>query len=211
MKLITETNTNVIVEESEAKDLYITGVFSSYGVRNKNGREYTQAILEREVDKLMPDVKSKCLYGELNHPPRPDVDLHNAAILIESLDWQGKDLFGRAVVLETQVGNTLRALMKRGKVGISSRGLGTVNENGLVNEDFNLICWDIVASASNPASKFVNGIYEGVEFEIPGIKKSEVPIVPQIDEEAEAKKYFEAQQQYKKHVWQVLENMIKSI
>ena len=77
---------------------------------------------------------------------------------------------GKAKVLSTPKGEILKAIhADGGSFGISSRGLGTVNETtGEVNEDFRCITWDVVHTASNPSSKFVKGIYEGVEYDITG-------------------------------------------
>jgi hypothetical protein len=86
LKLITETQTQDIVTESKDKNLFIYGVFSSAEVKNNNGRVYKKSILEREINKVMEKVKNKSLYGELNHPSEPSINLERAAILIEDLD-----------------------------------------------------------------------------------------------------------------------------
>jgi len=193
MKLITETS-NSIITESIDKNLFVSGIFSSAAIKNNNGRMYEKKLLEREVNKVMEQVKGKSLYGQLNHPEKPDIDLEKVAILIEDLSWQGNDVMGKAKVLDTTCGNTLKGIINSGgKVGISSRGLGTVSESGTVNEDFNLICWDIVADASNPGSKYINGIYEGKEFTTVNTDIAE------------------AENKYVKHIWQVIQNITKNI
>ena len=195
MKLITETSENIIVE-SQDKALYVSGIFSSANVKNKNGRIYEKKILDREINKILPKVNEKSLYGELNHPTSPDINLDRVAILVEDIHWHGDDIIGKAKVLEdTDKGRNLKGILSGGgKVGISSRGLGTVNESGFVNNDFDLICWDIVADASNPGSKYVNGIYEGKEFYT----------------SAETS-FQEANEIAFKHIWQVLETIEKNI
>jgi len=197
MKLITEISESIVTESID-KSLYITGIFSSAEIRNKNGRVYEKHILKREIDKVMEQVSSKSLYGQLNHPEKPEIDLEKVAIMIEDLSWKGNDIIGKAKVLKrTYCGGILNGIIEDGgKVGISSRGLGTVNEDGKVNEDYNLICWDIVSDASNPGSRYVNGIYEGIEFG---------PVTPSKITMKEAKeKAF-------KHIWQVLKNIEKEI
>lgn len=168
-KLITEYSPRVNISESKSNGnkLTITGVFSSYNVKNENARIYPKSILEREVERVRESIQNRTCYGNLNHPESPDVDLENAAILIEEVAWDGNDLMGKAVVLNTPKGQIIKGIHESGgKFGISSRGLGTVNEStGEVNEDFELITWDVVPNASNPASKYVNGILEGVEFD----------------------------------------------
>jgi len=195
-KLITETSEQIITE-SIGKDLYVSGIFSSAGVKNHNGRVYERTILEREITKVMSQVKERSLYGQLNHPERPEIDLEKVAILIEELSWKGNDVVGKAKVLgRTYCGGILKGIIEDGgRIGISSRGLGTVSESGTVNEDFNLICWDIVSDASNPASKYINGIYEEREF---GPVNNTVTMK-------------EAQEKAFKHIWQVLKNIEKEI
>ena len=166
--LITEQSNQVELWENKQNEPYIIGIFATYGIKNANGRIYEEKLLKRETDKFMDEkIGNKVGWGELGHPEHSDINLSNAAIITESLEWRGKDLYGKAKVLDTPAGQTVKALMKAGKLGISSRGLGTVRENGHVNEDFSLICWDIVADASNPGSRFMNGILEGKSFELP--------------------------------------------
>jgi len=74
------------------------------------------------------------------------------------------------------MGEIVKSLVREGNIGISSRGLGTVNESGYVNEAFTLLCWDIVADASNPGSKFMNGILEGKTFEISKAPKTPITV-----------------------------------
>lgn len=203
LKLITETVTQDIVTEQKDKGLYVYGIFSSAEVKNNNGRVYKKTILERETSKLMEKIKNKCLYGELNHPSTSSVDLERAAILVESLEWKDNDVYGKAKVLKTPKGQIIQGIIESGgKFGISSRGLGTVSENGYVDENYNMITWDIVGDASNPGSEFVNGIYEGKEFYIPGMK----------EEDKEPELTLEhAQKEYQKRIWQVIENIKKSL
>ncbi len=167
--LITEQSTQVeLWEDKETKQPYIIGIFATHGIKNANGRIYEEKILKRETDSFMNEkIQNRVGWGELGHPEHSDINLSNAAIITESLEWRGNDCYGKAKVLDTPAGETVKALMKAGHVGISSRGLGTVSESGQVNEDFKLICWDVVADASNPGSRFMNGILEGTTFELP--------------------------------------------
>lgn len=167
LKLITEIIEGISLNEDESsKTLYLEGIYSSAELKNHNGRRYKKTTLEREVEKLQPKL-GKSLYGELNHPAYPEINLERAAILIESLTWAKDDsnnLNGKAVVLETPMGNIARAIAKRGALGISSRGLGAVNEDGYVDDkSYRLLTWDIVSSPSNIPS-WVNGIYEAKEW-----------------------------------------------
>ena len=165
VKLITDQFDQVqLLEAENSKDLYVQGIFSSAELKNKNGRIYKKDTLERELGKLSEDIKRKSLFGELNHPQSPDIDLKNVAIVVEKLEWKGNDVIGRAAVLDTPSGQIAKAIMKKGNIGISSRGLGTVNEDGYVNDSsYKLITWDLVGNPSNIPS-WVNGIYEAKEW-----------------------------------------------
>jgi len=198
--LITEASREIELWESSNKTPYIVGVFASAEVKNANGRKYRRDILDREVDKFITEkVKTKTSWGELSHPESSEINLDRAAILIEELEWRGSDVIGKAKILSTPMGQIVRSLVKEGNIGISSRGLGTVNESGYVNEDFALLCWDVVADASNPGSKFMNGILEGKTFSIPTEKKDSGMSVK------------EAQDMYAKYCRSIIEESMKKI
>jgi hypothetical protein len=168
LKLITETSSVIELWESKSKTPYMIGIFASAETKNANGRIYNKSILEREVEKFVKEkVQTKSAWGELGHPDASDINLDNIAMLIESLEWKGNDVYGKAKILDTPKGQILKTLVKEGNIGVSTRGLGTVNESGRVNDDYNLITIDAVSDASNPGSKFVNGILEGRTFTLP--------------------------------------------
>src|SRR5574343_177860 len=147
LKLITEQSYEIVSEKTEDHKLYITGVYSSADVRNINGRIYKRDLLEREISRLLSTkIKYKSATGELGHPDRPDTTLDLAAILTESLEWQGNHVIGKSRVLtKLPKGEVLSALIEEGVlVGISSRGLGTVSNEGFVNEDLQILTWDCV-------------------------------------------------------------------
>jgi len=167
-KLITEASYNVEIYESKNKDIkFIAGIFSSADIMVANGRKYPKSILEREVEKINEQVNNKCCWGELGHPPSPDLNLDRVAILITDLSWKQNNVYGKAEIVEdTPCGKIAKALVEKGKIGISSRGLGSINENTKeVNEDFKLVTWDLVGTPSNKSS-WINGIYEGKEWDI---------------------------------------------
>lgn len=192
MKLITEVSKQIQVKQDEGQNVYIEGIFSTADLVNENGRKYKHDVLEREVNKLEAKIANKCLWGELGHPPNPEINPDRISHLIESLRWDGSNIIGKAKVVDTAMGRTAMALIKEGNLGISSRGLGTVNEtDNYVNEDFNLITWDLVTDPSNSPS-WVKGIYEEKEF---GVKK--VQVEPELTLE-------DVQKEYHKKIWQVL-------
>jgi hypothetical protein len=194
--LITEVSHDFEISESSSGDTHIVGIFSSAELENNNKRRYKKSILERELKKVQEKVSGKSLWGELGHPPNPEVNPDKIAILTTQLEWKGNDVYGRAKVLDTPMGNIAKTLIKEGKMGISSRGLGTVGDDGYVNEDFNLITWDLVTDPSNSPS-WVNGVYEGRTWEVESPDKE-----PTIQE---------AQEHHKKQIWQVIKNIESNI
>lgn len=183
MKLITEMNEEVsyVVEAAEngKKKFAIEGVFMQSDTVNRNGRVYPRAILEGEVDRYSKKyVRENRALGELNHPSGPTVNLDKVSHLITDLRMEGKDVIGKAKLLETPCGQIAQNLLEAGvRLGVSSRGMGSLKENRgykEVQKDFMLSAVDIVADPSAP-NAFVNGIMEGVEWVWDnGILKQEV-------------------------------------
>ena len=173
MKLITEGNfENVQVLEEEAngkKHLYIEGVFLQADIKNRNGRVYPFGVLEREVGRYNEQyVGAGRALGELGHPDGPTVNLDRVSHKIVSLKAEGSNFMGKAQILTTPMGDIAKNLLENGvKLGVSSRGMGSIEErNGsnYVRDDFMLAtAADIVADPSAPDA-FVNGIMEGKEW-----------------------------------------------
>lgn len=187
-KLITETSYDFeLHEDKNSKDMFIVGIFSTAEMENNNKRKYGRKILEREVGKVQEKIGKNCLWGELGHPPNPEVNPDKIALKIENLDWKGNNVYGKAKLIDTPMGQIAKTLVKEGSMGISSRGLGTVADDGYVNEDFHLITYDLVTDPSNKPS-WVNGIYEGTDFRIPDIDGKEGKVGK--DEIKEAQKVY---------------------
>ena len=124
--------------------------------------------MESAVNKYVTEqVKTRRAVGELNHPEGPTVNLDKVSHIIESLDWNGNDVVGKARILETPMGQIVKGLLDGGvQLGVSTRGMGSLeNRNGVmyVKDDFILSTVDIVQDPSAPTA-FVNGIMEGVEW-----------------------------------------------
>ena len=124
--------------------------------QNGNGRIYPHAILEREVTSYMTMVEERRALGELDHPDTSVINLANASHLVTKIWMEGKNCMGKIEVLNTPSGKVLQELVKAGcKLGISSRGMGSVSEsNGvtMVEDDFQLICFDMVSDPSTPGA-----------------------------------------------------------
>lgn len=148
----------------------VQGILQRANSLNQNKRIYPKAILMREVQKYMELIAERRSLGELDHPESSVINLANVSHLITELHWDGDDLVGTVEVLGTPAGNILKALFQAGvRVGISSRGLGSVEElsNGAVEvqEDFEILCWDMVSNPSTQGS-FMNPIHDGVNKEL---------------------------------------------
>ena len=173
MKLIREEieNVEVIVEERGGKkNLYIEGVFLQGDIKNRNGRMYPSNTLGREVARYNEAFVNKGrALGELGHPDGPTVNLDRVSHKIMSLRQEGSNFIGRAKGLNTPMGNIAKNLLDEGvKLGVSSRGVGSVSMNNegvnVVGEDFMLAtAADIVADPSAPDA-FVDGIMEGKDW-----------------------------------------------
>ena len=134
---------------------YLSGRIQAADTPNGNGRVYPKKVLEKEIKNYLNVVKDNRATGELDHPEDSVVNLKNVSHLMVDVWWQGNDVMGKMKVLDTPSGRILKDLMDAGvKLGISSRGLGTVKEgkdgHDIVEEDFQLICFDIVSEPSTP-------------------------------------------------------------
>ena len=173
MKLITEyteSSLECIVEKNDAgeKQYKIQGIFAQTDKKNRNGRVYPKAIMEKAVAKYDKEqIKTNRAVGELNHPEGPTVNLDKVSHLIKELKFEGNDVVGKAQILDTPNGKIVKGLLDGGvQLGVSTRGMGSLeNRNGAmqVREDFILSTVDIVQDPSAPEA-FVNGIMEGVEW-----------------------------------------------
>jgi len=173
MKLIAEFIDNeleVITEatKSGGKTFAIEGIFAQAEQKNRNGRVYPRAIMEKAVGKYVAEqVNQGRAVGELNHPEGPTINLDKVSHIITSLEWKGNDVIGKASILDTPMGQIVKGLLEGGvRLGVSTRGMGSLEQrNGtmVVKDDFILSTVDIVQDPSAPAA-FVNGIMEGVEW-----------------------------------------------
>lgn len=171
MKLITEQTSEVkyLVEKKEngSNSMFIEGIFMQTEKENKNGRMYRKNIMEKALQDYSSLIQEKRSLGELGHPPNPQINLNNVSHLITNLKFEGNDVIGRAKILDTPMGKIAKNFIEEGvRLGVSSRGLGSLKEvNGIneVQDDFYLATVDIVADPSAPEA-FVQGIMESAEW-----------------------------------------------
>ena len=173
LKLISEEIQDVeyITEQKDngKKNYKIKGIFMQADIKNRNGRVYPMEVLEKEVRRYNKEqIKENRAFGELGHPEGPTINLERASHMITALYPDGKNFIGEAKILSTPMGKIVENLMEDGaKLGVSSRGMGSLNQkNGAnyVRNDFYLAtAADIVADPSAP-NAFVEGIMEGKDW-----------------------------------------------
>jgi len=148
--LLTEDEKRQIAEGATI----MTGILQKAGTRNGNGRVYPRKVLEREMNNYQKIIKDNRALGELDHPEDSVINLKNTSHIVTSAWIEGDTVLGKVRNLDTPSGKILQALIKDGvKLGISSRGLGSVRESSgdvVVEDDFQLICFDFVSEPSTP-------------------------------------------------------------
>ena len=168
------TNDSSLLTEAERKaleegeEITLAGVMQRAEMENGNGRIYPQPVLAREVENYKKLVEESRALGELDHPDSSVVELKNASHLVTYIEMRGNDVMGKVKILDTPSGKILKDLITSGvKLGISSRGLGSVrNESGktVVEEDFQLICFDFVSEPSTPNAFMIKEAKENKVF-----------------------------------------------
>lgn len=147
--------------------IIVKGILQRANAKNQNGRIYPKPILMREVKKYAEtNIKENRALGELDHPESSVVNLRNVSHNVLEVVWKGDDVMGVVEILPTPSGNILKNLLGAGiRLGISSRGLGSVkeiNENTVeVQDDFELIGWDFVSNPSTQGA-FMYKMNEGL-------------------------------------------------
>ena len=173
-KLLIETHTIKVSPtqltenvNKENGNLMIEGILATAEVKNGNGRYYSKDLWDRELSKYKNLIKERRSCGELDHPESSVINLKNVSHLIREYRWDGDNVLGVIEILPTPSGNIVKELIKNGvTVGVSSRGMGSLEQNGGVMEvqdDFELLCWDFVSTPSNPGSFMQEVIREGKE------------------------------------------------
>lgn len=150
-------------------NVFVEGILATVEVKNGNGRYYPRELWEREIDNFSRKIQMKSTEtcGELDHPDSQVINLKNASHAIRELYWKGDEIHGKIEIfsdmgdLGTSSGRIAGALVKNGLlIGISSRGMGSLKETSGVMEvqdDFELLTWDLVSNPSNPDSWMKNG------------------------------------------------------
>jgi hypothetical protein len=152
-----EYDPKLIKEQKDlGKPLIMKGILQKAETLNQNGRVYPRNILEREIRNYQKFIKENRALGELDHPDSSVVELKNASHNIKQAYMEGNIVYGVVEILNTPSGKILQSLVESGvTLGISSRGVGSTKIQGdmqIVQDDFQLICWDFVSEPSTPGA-----------------------------------------------------------
>ena len=180
LKLLTEwcpinLTKDMIKESRELNDgkLYLKGIIQRANTLNQNGRVYPRSILEREIMNYQKLIQENRAMGECDHPDSSVVELKNVSHVVKEAYMQGDVVYGAIEILDTPSGKIIQSLIESGvTLGISSRGVGSTKRQGntqIVQDDFQLICFDMVSEPSTPGA-FV--MKEGKEIGQQEINKS---------------------------------------
>lgn len=152
----TEDADGNIVNVPAVKRVMMKGILQKADTLNQNGRIYPSAVLEREVRNYQKFIIENRALGELDHPDSSVVNLKNVSHIIREAYLDKGVVYGTVQVLDTPSGKILKSLIESGvKLGISSRGVGSTRKQGdyqVVQDDFQLICWDYVSEPSTPGA-----------------------------------------------------------
>lgn len=138
-------------------NLVVEALLATAEEKNGNGRYYPRELWERELGRYNEEsINKRNSVGELDHPDSTVINLKNASHLITKCWWDGDKIYGNLEILNTPSGNIVKALLESGvTIGVSSRGMGSLKQVGEIAEvqdDFSLLCWDIVSTPSNSNS-----------------------------------------------------------
>jgi hypothetical protein len=164
-----QDNQKIISEMKDtdfSQDIILYAVLQKYDTPNKNGRIYPEVLLKRENEKYQTLIKKGGALNELNHPSSSLIDLDRVSHSILETWWDGKILMGKIKlftspgwkkmgIVSTKGDQAAMLIMNGATLGISSRGVGSlknVKGQNIVQEDFELVCYDLVSSPSTPGA-----------------------------------------------------------
>jgi len=189
LKLITEWNAwefdkkKMLEERAQNGGKYIMkGILQKANTLNQNGRIYPIEILEREIRNYQKFIAENRALGELDHPDSSVVELKNASHVVKEAYMDGDICYGTVEILDTPSGKILQSLIDSGvTLGISSRGVGStkrVGDHQVVQDDFQLICWDFVSEPSTPGAFMMR---EGKEIQVEQVLKNHFNKTDRVD------------------------------
>lgn len=187
---LTPNDAHIITETSDdaSTGTYLSGIFMQAAIKNRNGRVYPINEISAAVKMAQQRISEhNGIFGELDHPQTLTINLDRISHVITEINMDGNNATGRIKILETPMGLIARELIKSGvRIGVSSRGAGSVNEGGGVS-DFNFVTIDIVATPSAPGA-MPNAVYESLQESIKGRKV--LTLAEQLQQDSSAQDYF---------------------
>ena len=152
--------TPALLKEDRDKNggkLMLSGIIQKANTKNQNKRVYSRKLLEREFENYMKAVRENRALGEMDHPDSSTVSLEKVSHLIREMWWDGDNICGKLEVLDTPRGKIAQSLLDAGvTLGISSRGVGSTEKTNegidMVQDDYQLICFDLVGEPSTPGA-----------------------------------------------------------
>ena len=168
-KIFKPSPVRLVEGQERGGNVFVEGILATVEVKNGNGRYYPRELWEREINKFNAKINERSTEtcGELNHPDSQIINLKNASHAIRKIWWDGDKIMGQVEIfcdmgeLGTSSGRIAGALVKNGlNIGISSRGMGSLKQVGEIMEvqdDFDLLTWDLDSNPSNPESWMKNG------------------------------------------------------
>ena len=150
-------------KEGGGKNYKIKGIFLQADIKNRNGRVYPMEILQKEVARYNKKfINESRAYGELGHPDGPTVNLERVSHMVTELYPDGKNFVGEAKIMETPMGKIVKNIMNEGgKLGVSSRGMGSLNQKNGAKLHIKRLWWGLVQGTANDATGHVQIIEQG--------------------------------------------------
>lgn len=186
---LTPTEANLVEESTQdGKDTWLNGIFMQAEIKNRNGRVYPLKEISSAVERANSIIgESDGIMGELDHPQSLTINLDRVSHVIKEMRMEGNNAYGRAKLLNTPMGNIAKELVKSGvRLGVSSRGAGTVTESGGV-DGFQFVTVDIVAQPSAPGA-MPDTVYESLQMSKHG--HNALTLAEQMQNDEAAQKYF---------------------
>lgn len=168
MKIREIENYDLRILNERAKDgsMTVYAKFSEAEKRNKNSRIYPLEILSREVDRVQSKINAGQFLGQSDHSDSPQTFLKDVSHVVTKLEMIGNDGFATIKILNTSAGRNVQEIIRgKGRIGVSTRSVGTVSATGIVQKDMRLLALDLVSNPSvADATIGKENIMEGIEF-----------------------------------------------
>lgn len=186
---LSPTEANIMESVSEdGKDCWLSGIFMQAEIQNRNGRTYPLTEIGNAVTTAQARIQEqKGIFGELDHPQSLQINLDRISHVITEINMNGSNAVGKAKMLNTPMGQIAKELIKSGvRLGVSSRGAGTVQESGGV-EGFQFVTVDLVAQPSAPGAT-PDAVYESLLNSVHG--QAALTLAESVRQDQKAQKYF---------------------